>query len=336
MNPSKLETKTGAELIAEPFAPTKFIVDALIPPGLHILGGAPKIGKSWLALWLSVMVAKGESVWDLPTRQGTTLYLCLEDSTARIQNRLLDIDEDASEATKFSTSALTISRGLEEQIENFVAEHSDTVLIIIDTLQMIRSGTQDHNYAQDYKELSVLKKLADKHKLAILLIHHLRKEDDSDIFNRISGTTAIQGAVDSSFTLVEKVRGSGRATLSCIGRDFDFREIELQRNKENVWEVNKSMRHYIAFLQKENDNEFLTPALESVLSGMLGGMEDRIARIIFKLAVELSMTMHIIAAQNEIEEETLTRLRGFCVDEVKRLGGKISFDKAWQHQQGDG
>jgi len=100
--------------------------------------------------------------------------------------------------------------------------------------------------------------------------------------------------------------------------------------------INKSMRHYIAFLQKESDNEFLTPALESVLSGMLGGMEDRIARIIFKLAVELSMTMHIIAAQNEIEEETLTRLRGFCVEEVKRLNGKISFDRAWQHQQGDG
>jgi len=50
MTPSKLETKTGAELIAEPFAPTKFIVNALIPPGLHILGGAPKIGKSWLTL----------------------------------------------------------------------------------------------------------------------------------------------------------------------------------------------------------------------------------------------------------------------------------------------
>jgi len=100
--------------------------------------------------------------------------------------------------------------------------------------------------------------------------------------------------------------------------------------------INKSMRHYIAFLQKENDNEFLTPALESVLSGMLGGMENRIARIIFKLAVELSMTMHIVAAQGDVDEETLIRLRGFCVDEVKRLNGKISFDKAWQHQQGDG
>ena len=100
--------------------------------------------------------------------------------------------------------------------------------------------------------------------------------------------------------------------------------------------INKSMRHYIAFLQKESDAEFLTPALESVLSGMLGGMENRIARIISKLAVELSMTMHIVAAQGDVDEDTLYRLRGYCVDEVKRLNGKISFDKAWQHQQGDG
>ena len=99
--------------------------------------------------------------------------------------------------------------------------------------------------------------------------------------------------------------------------------------------INKSMRHYIAFLQKESDAEFLTPALESVLSGMLGGMENRIARIIFKLAVELSMTMHIVAAQGEVDEDTLYRLRGYCVEEVKRLNGKISFDKAWEHQRRD-
>ena len=97
--------------------------------------------------------------------------------------------------------------------------------------------------------------------------------------------------------------------------------------------INKAIRHYIAFLQKENDAEFLTPALESVLSGMLGGLENRMARIIFKLAVELSMTMHIVAAQGEVDEETLLRLRGYCVDEVKRLNGKISFDKAWEHQK---
>lgn len=94
-----------------------------------------------------------------------------------------------------------------------------------------------NTYANDYRDLSALKRLADAHGIAILLIHHLRKEKAADVFNRISGTTAISGAVDSSFTLVEEQRGSGRAKLSCIGRDIEYRELELQRNTDNVWEV---------------------------------------------------------------------------------------------------
>ncbi len=111
------------------------------------------------------------------------------------------------------------------------------MLVIIDTLQMVRRAVFDTSYANDYRELTALKKLADSHTIAILLIHHLRKENDSDTFNRISGTTALQGAVDSSFTLVEDKRGSGKARLSCIGRDIEYRELELGRNGENVWEL---------------------------------------------------------------------------------------------------
>ena len=111
------------------------------------------------------------------------------------------------------------------------------MLVIIDTLQMIRGTGYDNTYANDYRDLSVLKHIADAHGIAILLIHHLRKELADDVFSRISGTTAISGAVDSSFTLVEDKRGSGKATLSCIGRDIEYRELTLERNVENVWEL---------------------------------------------------------------------------------------------------
>ncbi len=236
------ETKTfstidGATLMSMPLQPLNFVVDTLLSAGLHILAGSPKVGKSWLALWLSVSVAKGEPVWGMSTHQGTTLYLCLEDSTLRIQNRLFEITEDAPATVHFSTESFILGNGLEEQIENFVSEHPDTTLIIIDTLQMIRGTNYDNTYANDYRDLSVLKKIADKHAVAILLIHHLRKEYADDVFNRISGTTGISGAVDSSFTLIEDKRGSGRAKLHCIGRDIEYRAIELERNAENVWEL---------------------------------------------------------------------------------------------------
>lgn len=233
----KLNTIDGATLMAKPFVPLPFIVDTLLSQGLHILAGSPKVGKSWLALWLAVTVAKGESVWGMPVKQGTTLYLCLEDSQLRIQNRLLDITEDAPPTVHFSTEAALLGRGLEEQLENFLAEHPDTVLVIIDTLQMIRGTNYENTYANDYRDLSVIKRLADAHGIAILLIHHLRKEPAEDVFSRISGTTAISGAVDSSFTLVEDRRGSRRAKLYCVGRDIEYREISLERDADNLWAV---------------------------------------------------------------------------------------------------
>ena len=113
--------------MSRPLTPLNFVVDTLLSQGLHILAGSPKVGKSWLA----VTVAKGEAVWGMGVKQGTTLYLRLEDSTLRIQNRLFD----------------TLGKGLEEQLCAFLAEHPDTVLVIIDTLQMIRGTGYDNTYA---------------------------------------------------------------------------------------------------------------------------------------------------------------------------------------------
>ena len=232
----QLHTVDGETLMSQPLRPPNFVVSGLLSTGLHILAGSPKVGKSWLALWLAVTVAKGEPVWNMATKQGTTLYLCLEDSVLRIQNRLFEVTEDAPDSVHFCTECAPIGQGLEEQIGSFVSEHPGTVLIIIDTLQMIRP-IHDATYANDYRDLSVLKRLADRLGLAVLLIHHLRKEKAEDVFHRISGTTAISGAVDSSFTLVEERRGSGRAKLTCIGRDIEYRELELERNGDNVWEL---------------------------------------------------------------------------------------------------
>lgn len=109
-NQQRLNTIDGASLMSKPFVPLPFIADTLLSQGLHILAGSPKVGKSWLALWLAVTVAKGEPVWGMPVKQGTTLYLCLEDSQLRIQNRLLDITEDAPPTVHFSTQAALLGR----------------------------------------------------------------------------------------------------------------------------------------------------------------------------------------------------------------------------------
>lgn len=156
--PQKLSTINAEELLSFPLPPIRFIIDGLLPQGLHILAGAPKIGKSWLALTLCLCVAKGEPLWSFAAQQCSVLYLCLEDSYQRIRCRLLDLTEDAPDTLHFSIIAEQLHGGLEQQIERFLLEHPDTGLVVIDTLQRIRgSGDSGNPYANDYRDIGALK-----------------------------------------------------------------------------------------------------------------------------------------------------------------------------------
>lgn len=158
--------------------------------------------------------------------------------------------DEPTEHLHFALIANSIGNGLEEQIENFISEHLDTKIIFIDTLQKIRSNSPESTYATDYKELSVLKSIANKCSVAIVLVHHLRKTKDANPFNMISGTTGISGCVDGSFILSESGRGSRNATLYCVGRDIENREIELKfDNEKHRWITDET------FFKKENKSK---------------------------------------------------------------------------------
>ena len=236
----RLETMDAETLMTTPLEQLKFIVEGLIPQGLHILAGSPKIGKSWLSLWICLQVAKGEKVWGFETLKSDVLYLCLEDSFARIQSRLFEITDEAPPNLHFAIMSDTIGNGLEMQIENFIKDHSETRLIVIDTLQKVRSNTSANvnPYAADYDDINAIKRLADKYKIAIILVHHLRKTGDSDPLNMISGTSGIAGSADTNFVLQKEKRIENRAMLICTGRDIEQRELMLEFNKKTfLWEL---------------------------------------------------------------------------------------------------
>ncbi|NLL79265.1 MAG: AAA family ATPase [Clostridiales bacterium] len=254
---TKLETMDAETLMTTPIEPLKFIISGLIPQGLHILAGSPKIGKSWLALWICLQVAKGEKIWGFETQKCQVLYLCLEDSFARIQSRLFEITEEAPPTLHFAIISDAIGNGLEIQIENFIREHPGTGLIVIDTLQKVRKTVSSNvnPYAADYDDINVLKRIADQNNIAILLVHHLRKAADSDPLNMISGTTGIAGGADSSFILQKEKRTENAATLICTGRDIESRELLLGFNRETfLWELLKPIE---AAAQKVDEVIFL-------------------------------------------------------------------------------
>ena len=228
----------GERLMELELSAPRFCIHSLLPQGLCILGGAPKIGKSWMVLDWCVRIAKGEQIWGMETVQGTTLYLCLEDTLQRVQRRLCYITDEGPAQMFFATAAGTLADDLEEQILSFLWEHPDTVLIVVDTFQMVRGNSGEPSYGGDYQDIQKLKRIADSQRVTILLVHHLRKQGDKDPINKLSGTTGISGAVDGVYVLDKKERAQNAALLIVTGRDVEYRELELRFSKERcVWDL---------------------------------------------------------------------------------------------------
>lgn len=232
----ELETIDAETLLYNPLKETEFIVDEIIPIGFHLFCGASKIGKSWLMLKICLQVSKGEPIWELQTQESDVLYLCLEDTLARIQNRLFKITNEANSKLHFAISTNKISNGLIEQLESYIKKYPQTRLIVIDTLQKIRNTSNDISYASDYGDISILKDFADKNKIAIIAVHHIRKQGDNDVFNRVSGTNGIMGSSDTTFILEKKSRTESTATLYITGRDVEYQEFVLRFNNCD-WEL---------------------------------------------------------------------------------------------------
>ncbi|MEY8428209.1 AAA family ATPase [Lachnospiraceae bacterium 46-15] len=232
----KLQTVNADTLLYEPLEKPSFVVDSLIPTGLTLFCGSQKIGKSWLMLKLCLCVSQGIPLWDMPTREGDVLYLCLEDTFCRIQDRLFRLTDEASGRLHFAVASDKLSDGLIVQLEDYLKEYPDSRLIVIDILQKIRTASKDNAYASDYGDISLIKDFADRHSLAVIVVHHIRKQNDSDVFNKVSGTTGLTGSADATFVLEQENRASNAAKLYVTGRDTPYQEFTL-RFRDCSWEL---------------------------------------------------------------------------------------------------
>ena len=249
----KMETITARELYEMKLPPANFIVDGLLPRGLHIFAGPPKVGKSWLLLQLALAVASGNPFWGLRTEQGTVLSLCLEDNYARLQQRISELTDEPPDTLHLTVLSKSLDDGLCEQLEMFLKEHADTNLIVIDTLQKIRGSEGDGNlYASDYQDIGMLKRIADEYQIAVILVHHLRKREASDPHMMISGTTGIVGAADGSYVLCKEHPGDVETQLYVRGRDIEEKQFTLEQDKEfGEWMMVECDRPLQSLLEKE-------------------------------------------------------------------------------------
>jgi hypothetical protein len=91
--------------------------------------------------------------------------------------------------------------------------------------------------------------------------------------------------------------------------------------------IGKAIRFYAGYVGARDSSEFLSHALSHTLRGMMDDFENRVARLLFKLAVEQAMMKRVLASGMEIGADYLKQLRAECVEEVKRTNGGLSLEQ---------
>ena len=231
------------ELYDTAYPPKLPIIDGLLYNGTYLFVGSPKIGKSFFMAQIGYHISKGLPLWGFSVRQGTVLYLALEDDYARLQKRLSQMfGMEGSENFYFATKSKSLNAGLEQQLVQFVTNHKDARLIIIDTLQKVREvGGDKFSYASDYEIVTKLKAFSDHYGICFLVVHHTRKMESSDSFDMISGTNGLLGAADGAFVMQKEKRTDNKAVLEVAGRDQQDQKLWLNFNRERcVWKLTKT------------------------------------------------------------------------------------------------
>jgi len=219
---------TADSLMAKPFAPIRWAIEGLVPEGVSLLVGAPKIGKSWLALQFALAITEGAPVWNgrASEVQGRVLMLALEDNDRRIQSRLAKLQAKYPVLISYATNWPRMDQDGLEHLSRWLEGHSAaTRLVVIDTLGRFRPPESGRGsaYAQDYDVGAALKQLSDKHGVAILLLHHTRKAEAVDVLDSVSGTQGLTGSVDA-LLILRRERGQCDAALYVTGRDIEHEE----------------------------------------------------------------------------------------------------------------
>jgi DNA-binding transcriptional ArsR family regulator len=237
-----LQPYTARDLQREELPPVRWVVEDFLGVGLTLLAGPPKVGKSWLTLGLVYATAKGgRALGAIPVPPSTALYLALEDNKRRIKSRLERItgEEEWPANLHVLHAAPRLDEGLLEQVADYLDNTPDCRIIVVDTLARIRGARSrnDDAYSSDSRVMEGLQALAMQRDLAVIVVHHVRKQPGADIFETVSGTYGLTGPVDTIMVL-ERVCGEADAKLHITGRDVPESQLALKFNPVRaLWSI---------------------------------------------------------------------------------------------------
>jgi hypothetical protein len=243
-----------------------------VPEGLTLVVGAPKAGKSWLALALLLAVASGGvalgAVKAAPARR--VLYLALEDGDRRMQDRCRALLGDREPIPALFCYQTRIVRGaVVATVTAWLRRHPDTALVVVDTLGRVMPPALmgESAYQRDYRVGTALKAIADARPgLAVFVLHHDRKASADDFVDSVSGTHGLAGAADTVMVLCRR-RQSPEGLLKVTGRDVPENEYALTIADGRTWQLDgASLPGAAARAREREDGQALGETAAAVLA----------------------------------------------------------------------
>ncbi len=213
---------SATKILTTDYPAIEYVVPGLIPEGMTLLVAAPKIGKSWMALGLSIACATGgNALGAIPVRQRPVLYLALEDGERRLKSRMHTLGITRPVPGLYFITRVrpgTVTATITAFLERF---NGHQPVVFLDTLGRVlppaRAG--DSAYQHDYKLTVDLKETVDAFPgSSLVAVHHTRKQDATDFLDAINGTQGIGGGVDTAL-VIRRPRQESEATMEVTARD---------------------------------------------------------------------------------------------------------------------
>lgn len=287
-----LDLVTAPQLRDMVFPPPRFTVTGLLPEGLAMLAGAPKLGKSWMALDLCVAVAQGTlALGAFAVEQGDALYLGLEDSYSRVQRRLASLGDTFPSDLSIGLQLAPLTAGGEDQLLGWLESRPNPRLVVIDTYSRVRPArAKSNDYNDDVRSLASLQRLAVDSRTSILLVHHTRKQlapQGEDTFDEVLGSRGLTGVVDTTWVL-KRGRNTADAILHSTGRDIEEREIALAfepttglwqyRGPAQLTDVTRARQELLRVLARAGTDGITPSAIASALGKAVNGVQQMLGR----------------------------------------------------------
>jgi hypothetical protein len=284
-----------AQIMQIKYEPPRWAVPGILAQGLTILAGKPKMGKSWMCLGVGLSVAYGgKALGQIQVEQGEVLYLALEDTPETIQERAALINPNLNFPSNFyiHTEWLRMGEGGLKHLSAWLEDHPACRLVLIDTLGRIKPiQTKARSlYDEDYRIGAALKTVADKHKVCLVCLHHLRKAAADDVMDTVSATLGLTGAADAMVVL-SRSRGQADAVMHVTGRRVREQELALRFDDQAAsWALVGQAEDFKKSKERSDIVKVLNGAPTAMtpteVSGVLGKKVNAVKYLMWKMSNE--------------------------------------------------